>query len=32
MDKNVLKMLSSINAELKIAIAGNHDISLGGKY
>lgn len=32
MYKKVLKMLGSINAELKIVIAGNHDISLDGKY
>jgi hypothetical protein len=26
-----LKMLGSIDAELKLVIAGNHDISLDGK-
>jgi predicted phosphodiesterase len=32
MYKKALKMLGSIDAELKLVIAGNHDISLDGKY
>jgi predicted phosphodiesterase len=32
MYKKALKMLGSIDAELKFVIAGNHDISLDGKY
>jgi Icc-related predicted phosphoesterase len=30
--KRVLKMLSGIDAELKLVIAGNHDLSLDGSY
>jgi predicted phosphohydrolase len=30
--KGVLKMLGSIEAELKLVIAGNHDLSLDGPY
>jgi hypothetical protein len=32
MCKKALKMLGSIDTELKYVIAGNHDISLDGKY
>ena len=32
MYKKALKMLGCIDAELKLVIAGNHDISLDGKY
>lgn len=32
MYKKALKMLGSIDAELKLVIAGNHDLSLDGKY
>ena len=32
MYKKALKILGSIDAELKLVIAGNHDISLDGKY
>ncbi len=32
MYKKALKMLGSIDAELKLVVAGNHDISLDGRY
>lgn len=32
MYKKALKMLGGIDAELKLVIAGNHDLSLDGKY
>lgn len=32
MYKKALKMLGSIDAELKLVIAGNHDLSLDGEY
>ena len=31
MYKKAMKMLGSLDVELKLVIAGNHDISLGGK-